>query len=204
MCFRALELTSFVSKNQRGILMSTTHKINQGDSVISLSTLYELFAETIWDHSENAELKELRKNMNILMPDDILFIPDKRQKELSVPADQQHKFKRKGIPATFRMQLFDIEEPRVDQKYTLNVDGRQYEGETDTQGVLEQSIPVDSKKGVIVIGPDRYRLELDFGYLDPLNEVIGVKKRLNNMGYDCGKPNNELDENMQNQLKLFQ
>jgi hypothetical protein len=184
--------------------MSTTHKINQGDSVISLSTLYELFAETIWDHSENAELKELRKNMNILMPDDILFIPDKRQKELSVPADQQHKFKRKGIPATFRMQLFDIEEPRVDQKYTLNVDGRQYEGETDTQGVLEQSIPVDSKKGVIVIGPDRYRLELDFGYLDPLNEVIGVKKRLNNMGYDCGKPNNELDENMQNQLKLFQ
>jgi hypothetical protein len=142
--------------------------------------------------------------MNILMPDDILFIPDKRQKELSVPADQQHKFKREGIPAIFRMQLFDIEEPRVDQKYTLNVDGRQYEGETDTQGVLEQSIPVNSKKGVIVIGPDRYRLELDFGYLDPLNEVIGVKKRLNNMGYDCGKPNNELDENMQNQLKLFQ
>ena len=102
------------------------------------------------------------------------------------------------------MQLFDIEEPRANQKYSFEVDGQQFDGQTDSRGVLEQTIPANSKKGVLIIGPDEYRLEIDFGYLDPINEISGVKKRLNNMGYDCGKPNNKMDDQMQTQLKLFQ
>lgn len=184
--------------------MPIRHEVKQGESVISLSELHGLFADTIWNHPENAALKEKRKNMNILMPGDILFIPDKRPKEVSRSTNEVHKFQRKGIPALFRLQLFDIEEPRANQKYTLDVDGKKYEGKTDSRGVLEQSIPANSKKGVLIIGPEEYQLEIDFGYLDPINEIAGVKKRLNNMGYDCGKPNNEPDENMKTQLRLFQ
>jgi hypothetical protein len=187
-----------------GLLMPIRHEIKQGESVISLSERHGLFADTIWNHPENAELKELRKNMNILMPGDILFIPDKKPKEVSRSTNEVHKFKRKGIPALFRLQLFDVEEPRANQEYTLDVDGQQYKGKTDSRGVLEQTIPTDSKNGVLIIGPEEFRLEIDFGYLDPINEISGVKKRLNNMGYDCGKPNNETDEKTETQLKLFQ
>ncbi|CAN5356262.1 hypothetical protein BH10ACI1_BH10ACI1_29880 [soil metagenome] len=184
--------------------MPIRHIIKQGESVISLSELHGLFADTIWNYPENAELKEKRKNMNILMPGDILIIPDKRPKEVSRPTNEVHKFQRKGIPALFRLQVFDIEEPRANQKYTLDVDGQMYEGQTDSRGVLEQTVPTNSKKGILIIGDDELRLEINFSYLDPINEIAGVKKRLNNMGYDCGEPNNKMDDKMQSQLKLFQ
>ena len=184
--------------------MPIRHEIKQGESVISLSEQHGLFADTIWNDPANAELKEKRKNMNILMPGDILVIPDKQPKEVNRPTGNVHKFQRKGLPALFRLQLFDIEEPRANQKYSLDVDGQQFEGQTDSRGVLEQTIPANSKKGVLIIGPDELRLEIDFGYLDPVNELAGVKKRLKNMGYDCGQPGNELDEQTRSQLQLFQ
>ena len=184
--------------------MPIRYEIKQGESVISLSEKHGLFVETIWNHPENAELKEKRRDMNILMPGDVLFIPDKRLKEVRRPTNNVHKFKRKGIPALFRLQLFDIEEPRANQEYSLEIDGKIYNGKTDSRGVLEKTIPTNSKKGVLIIGEQSYRLEINFGYLDPINEIAGVKKRLNNMGYDCGEPNNKLDEQVQIQLRLFQ
>lgn len=184
--------------------MPIRHVIKQGESVISLSELHGLFADTIWNDPANAELRAKRKDMNILMPGDVLIIPDKRLKEVRRETNNVHKFQRKGIPAIFRLQLFEIEEPRANQQFTLEVDGQKFEGQTDSRGVLEQAIPANSKKGVLIIGPDELELELDFGYLDPVNEIPGVKKRLNNMGYDCGEPDNNMDDKMQAQLKLFQ
>ena len=184
--------------------MPIRHVIKQGESVISLSELHGLFAETIWNDPANAELKARRKDMNILMPGDVLVIPDRRPKEVRRETNSVHKFQRKGIPALFRLQLFEIEEPRANQKYTLEVDGQHFEGQTDSRGVLEQAVPTNAKKGVLIIGEDKLQLEIDFGYLDPINEISGVKKRLNNLGYDCGEPDNKADEKMQTQLKLFQ
>lgn len=184
--------------------MPIKHVIKQGESVIGLSELHGLFAETIWNDPANAELCAKRGNMNILMPGDVLVIPDKRPKEVSRPTNNVHKFQRKGIPAIFRLQVFDIEEPRANQKYTLEVDGQKYEGQTDSRGVLEQALPANSKKGVLVIGPDEFQLDIDFSYLDPINEIAGVQKRLNNMGYDCGKPDNVLNDETRRQLRLFQ
>ncbi len=184
--------------------MPIRHTIKQGESVISLSELHGLFAETIWNDPANAELKAKRKDMNVLMPGDVLVIPDKRLKEVRRETNNVHKFQRKGIPAIFRMQLFEIEEPRANQKFTLEVDGQRFEGQTDSRGVLEQAIPANSKKGVLIIGADALQLKLDFGYLDPINEIAGVKKRLNNMGYDCGEPTNGINDEMRNQLKKFQ
>src|SRR5687768_1538270 len=165
--------------------MPINHQINQGESVIGLSEKYGLFAETIWNDAANAELKKKRRDMNVLMPGDILVIPDKRPKEVSKSTGNVHKFRRKGLPALFRLQLFDIEEPRANQKYTLEVDGQKFEGQTDSRGILQQTLPANSRKGILTIGAENFRLEIDFGYLDPINELAGVKKRLNNMGYDC-------------------
>lgn len=185
-------------------IMPIRHEIRQGETVISLSEIYGFFAETIWNDPANAQLKEKRRDMNILMPGDIVVIPDKLPKEVNRETNNVHKFQRKGIPAVFRLQMFEMEEVRANQKYCLTVDGRQFNGQTDSRGVLQEFIPTDSKKGLLIIGPDEYCLEIDFGYLDPINEISGVKKRLNNLGYDCGETGNKIDDNMQSQLKLFQ
>ncbi len=184
--------------------MPVKHEVEEGDSVISLSEEYGLFANTIWNDPDNAELKKKRKDMNILMPGDVVAIRDKRLKEVDKPTTKKHVFRRKGIPALYRLQLFDIEKPRANQKYRLVVDGQPYEGWTDDHGVLEEYIPATSKEGELIIGKDNFRLLIKFGYLDPINETTGVQKRLNNLGYDCGEPDGDLNDATKAALKAFQ
>ncbi|MGH9900503.1 MAG: hypothetical protein ACRD68_01550, partial [Pyrinomonadaceae bacterium] len=140
--------------------MPINHEVRQGESVISLSEEHGLFADTIWNDPENAGLKKKRKDMNVLLPGDVIHIRDKRLKEVDKPTGQKHVFRRKGIPALYRLQIFDIEEPRARQKYRLLVDGKLFEGETDARGVLEQYIPATSKEGELTIGPDNFRVLL--------------------------------------------
>jgi Putative peptidoglycan binding domain len=187
-----------------GRLMPTEHEVEEGDSVISLSEEYGFFANTIWNDPDNAELKKKRKDMNILMPGDVVVIREKRLKEVEKPTAKQHVFRRKGIPALYRLQVFDVEKPRANQQYRLTVDGQLYEGRTDAHGVLQQYIPANSRDGELVIGPDEFRALLQFGYLDPINELSGVQKRLNNIGYDCGEADGQLNPQTKSALRDFQ
>jgi len=180
------------------------HEVKQGDSVISLSERHGHFAVTIWDDPANAELKAERDNMNALLPGDVVVIPDKRPKGVSKPATQRHKFRRKGVPAQLRLQIFDVETPRASQDYTLVVDGAVIKGTTDARGVLEEWIDPGARRGKITIGPDKYLIELTFGHLDPHDELPGIQKRLNNLGFDCGEPTGQMNDKTQGALRAFQ
>ena len=184
--------------------MPINHQVVQGDSVIMLADTHGLFSDTIWDDPANATLKEKRKDMNELMPGDTIVIPDKRVKELDTPTDAKHRFRRKGIPALYRLQVFDVEDPRASQEFKLTVDGVLFSGTTDADGLLEVHLPATSKKGKLVIGPDEFTIEIDFGYLDPITEITGIQKRLNNLGYYCGEPDGTLNEMTKDALADFQ
>ena len=49
-------------------------KVMQGDSISSLAMQAGLSWETVWHDVKNAELKALRKNPNVLMPGDMVFL----------------------------------------------------------------------------------------------------------------------------------
>ncbi len=184
--------------------MPIRHTIQEGDSIIGLADEHGLFAQTIWDDGANAELKKKRQDMNVLMPGDVVVIPDKQPKDVTKPDKKRHKFKRKGIPAVFRIQVFDVEEPRANQDYTLDVDGTLLRGKTDGNGMLQEFVPPNARQGKLVVGPDHWELLIQFGHLDPHNETSGVQKRLNNMGYDCGEPDGELNPQTRQALSQFQ
>ena len=175
--------------------MPIRYTIQQGDSVIRLSEKYGVWSATIWNDPANAELKSLRKDMNELMPGDVVVIPDKTLKHVAAATGKRHVFRRKGIPALYRVQLFDVESPRANQAYKLTVDdGTPLEGSTDANGILEQYVSASAKQGELVIGPDAFTIALDFGHLDPITEISGVQKRLNNLGFFCGEPDGELND----------
>jgi hypothetical protein len=181
------------------------HVVKAGESVVSLAEKYGLFAPTIWDAPENAALKALRPDMNTLMPGDELFIPDLRAKAENVAPDQRHKFRRKGVPARFRIQLYDFGEPRANQVFTLVVDKTTtIEGTSDGDGVVEATLPPSAQTGRLTIGEDEFEVELAFGRLDPLSEISGVQQRLTNLGYDCGVADGELNERTRGALRAFQ
>ncbi len=185
--------------------MPTRHVVKAGESVISLSEHYGLFSETIWAAPENAELKARRPDMNTLLPGDVLVIPDKREGSQDAGTGKKHRFRRKGIPAHFQLQLYDFGEPRANQDYTLVVDDvHTIEGTTDEQGVLNTPLPAGARAGLLTIGEDAYEVELAFGELDPGDEISGSQQRLCNLGYDCGAADGKLGERTQAALRSFQ
>lgn len=181
-----------------------THVVKAGESVISLSEIYGLFAETIWDAPENQALRDARPDMNTLLPGDELFIPELRPRSETAATGQQHTFRRKGIPAHFRIQIYDFGEPRSDQDFTLVVDGATIEGRSNADGVVETKLPPGAKSGLLTIGEDEFQVALSFGHLDPLSELTGVQQRLRNLGYDPGRPDGKPGPRTESALLAFQ
>jgi hypothetical protein len=180
------------------------YTIEEGDTVIALSEEHGLYSETIWNDPANEELRGLRSDMNVLAPGDVVLIPDKRQKWLGAATGAAHQFRRLGIPAYYRLQLFDEVGPRANQSFTLKIGERTYEGTTDADGVLEQYVPASAKSGQLVIGPDELRVLLEFGNLDPISEIAGVQQRLNNLGFFCGEADGEMDDDTVDAIFEFQ
>lgn len=177
---------------------------SQGDSIPSIATDNGFFWETIWNHPENAQLKAKRKNPNQLMPGDEVFVPELRIKSVSKGADARHKFKRKGVPAKFRLLLKLLGEPRANEAYVLEIDGNTYRGSTDGGGILEQVIPPNAKGGQLLLKGGKEVIPIRIGSLNPIDEVSGIQQRLNNLGFTCGSEDGELDDQTRAAIRAFQ
>jgi len=184
--------------------MPTQHTVLERDSVTSLAEANGFFVQTIWNHPANAALKAKRTSMDVLMPGDVITIPDLVVGTMNRPTDKLHKFKRKGVPAMFRLQVFDGDGPRKEQDFLLTIGGQSFRGKTDASGTLEHTLPAGTREALLVIGPDRREFLLRFGELDPENELAGVQERLNNLGYECGDPDGTLNDATRKALRAFQ
>jgi hypothetical protein len=180
------------------------HTIVEGDSIPSLAFAAGLFPDTIWNHPQNAQLKEQRQDMNVLFPGDLVFVPDKQRRVEMADTDQLHKFRRKGVPCRLRLQLFNIETPRANEDFELSIDGRTQKGSADGAGVIEIWLPPDAKQGALKIGKDDAVIELKFGHMDPLAETAGLQKRLANVGYPMNDAPGEIRDSTREALLSFQ
>jgi hypothetical protein len=172
--------------------MSKTITVKQGDCFLNLSRQAGFAWETLWEHPENSQLRQLRKNPNIIKPGDEVFIPDLKVKTIPRPTDQKHRFVRKDQPAKFELTLTDMDIPRSKEEYVLIVDGQHRRGTTDSKGTLRESIPPGAVEGLLLLGPNQERFTIQFGFVDPIGEISGVKSRLRNLGHYDGDIDDEL------------
>jgi len=183
--------------------MPLEHKVEKGECISSIAEMYGFFPKTIWEFEENSGLKELRKDPNILLAGDTVTIPDKRLKEVAVQTGERHKFKRKGVPARFRLKILNGDVPRNNIAFTLLIDEKlKLEGETDGDGILDVSIPPTAKKGVITLDDGKQKINVSFGHLDPATEDDGVRQRLFNLGLI--KTSDAPDADLTAAVRMFQ
>ena len=182
------------------------YKVKQGDCISSIATRHGLFWEKVWNHPKNSRLKEQREDPNILYPGDVVFIPDKEERQESGATEQTHRFKLKGVPSKLCLVLKDEDDkPRANMNYTLEIDGQLFSGTTDGGGKLEHSIPPNAKKGRLIIeegGSEEY--SLDLGSIDPVAEITGVQARLSNLGYYFGPIDGKMNPETIEAIKYFQ
>ena len=209
------------------------YKVKKGDCIGSIAYSHGLTWEKVWNHPNNAKLKQVR-DPNLLLPGDQVFVPPLELRHESVSTDQRHSFKVKDTPAMLHLRLVDIDyTPRAGVDYTLNVDGQFLEGTTDSDGCIDESILPNAEKVILVVHPPSSEQEDDrdeqvytgpstqtptttqqektteeyeifLGNIDPASEIVGIQERLINLGYELVEPSGELDEPTQNALRHLQ
>ncbi|HEY9141621.1 MAG TPA: LysM domain-containing protein [Bryobacteraceae bacterium] len=117
------------------------YTVQQGDCVTSIADQYGLLWTTVWNHPNNNQLRQLRKDPNVLHPGDQLFVPDLDLKQVDCATDQRHTFVAKGPPAKLKIRLLDQDQPRAGVAYQLEIDGALKSGVTDSGGYIEQPLP---------------------------------------------------------------
>ena len=158
--------------------------VRPGDCITSIAAAHGHFWQTLWNAPENADLKATRKDPNVLLTGDRVFIPELREKVESCAAESKHRFRKKGIPAKLRLRLLLGSKPRSDLAYTLTIDETTFKGRTTSEGIVEAPLPPYAREGKLVLhakGGDE-TMPLDLGAIEPIRSVLGVQQRLLNLG----------------------
>ncbi|HYC89449.1 MAG TPA: peptidoglycan-binding protein [Thermoanaerobaculia bacterium] len=159
------------------------HVVAAGECIASIGYRYGFFPATLWDLPQNAKLKELRGDGNVLQPGDEVVVPELRPKWLPAATGKRHRFRWRGVPTVLKLRLLRVGKPRPKVPYRLEVDGRTIaEGTTDDDGRLEEFIPPNAKKGRLVVD-EVEMIELQLGSLQPVTTDAGVRGRLANLRY---------------------
>jgi N-acetylmuramoyl-L-alanine amidase len=181
------------------------HEVDQGDFIAKLARWYGLpHWEKIWEHPNNARLREERKTPNILFPGNLVYIPEREPKEVEKPTDQTHRFQAPRGRIKFQVSFLDGEKkPRAGVPYKIRFEnGPEFEGRTPGDGRISHEIPVDTDLGVLEI--DGERITIHVGHLDPIDTVSGVQARLKNLGYDPGPIDGEEGPRTRAAVRAFQ
>ncbi|MEO6755582.1 MAG: peptidoglycan-binding protein [Chthoniobacteraceae bacterium] len=98
-------------------------------------------------------------------------------------------------------------EPIANAAFRLVVDGVEItKGQTDGDGCVKISIPPDAQDGIFTFYPGTPKervIPLSLGGMDPVDTIIGARKRLCNLGYACNTVN-ELTPELKDALASFQ
>lgn len=168
------------------------HKVSEGESLPSIAVLYK-FADwrRIWNLPENTKLRSLR-DPNILLPGDMVFVPPKKPREVSITTELKHRFRLKGNLVWVRIVLEDEEHrPRPNLKYTLSFTNTNlvFENVTKGDGLIEIRIPTNLQEGYLRVRDlddpetpeELHRLYIN--HLDPVEDISGLVSRLRNLEY---------------------
>jgi Putative peptidoglycan binding domain len=184
------------------------HVVVQGECISSIAFDHGLSPDTVWNHPNNAELRSERKNPNVLLPNDVVHVPDVRIKIVQGATGKRHTFRLKSVPSTLDIRFAVGEKPRSGLSYVLTVDGADHAGTTDDDGRVKEWVMPDAQSVTLELDPGdggpKEAYEILTRQLDPVEEVSGQQARLKNLGYFAGEITGTMDDATTSALQLFQ
>jgi N-acetylmuramoyl-L-alanine amidase len=183
--------------------MPKEYTVQAGDSVESIAYDSGFFWETVWDYPANSQLRKIRDDPNILEENDVVVVPDKRQKQDPGATNNRHRFKRKGIPSILRVQLLDQDKPRAGVKYTVSFGEKKVSGSTDGDGWIKQFLMPDVTEGKLELETGEV-YNFTIGTVRPAKSLRGVQNRLRNLGFYGGPIDGQKSYELTAAIEKFQ
>jgi len=173
---------------------ASRHTVKQGERMATIASQYKFLRwQTLWDFAGNADLKDLRKNPNILFPDDDeVVIPTKLKREAEVAGGKAKyvvKCGRETLRVGFAVGWDWVE--RVSYTAKPDTGGPDLTDFLDSDGWMRIDVPPNTSQVQVALWTDDpdtpfATYELKVGELDPVREVTGVQARLASLGYYDG------------------
>jgi hypothetical protein len=174
--------------------------------VSSIAAANGLKVDAIWLHPDNAVIREIRRQPNVLLPRDRLAVPEPSLKTESRATDLRHRFQLLGEPTFLRIQVKRRDVPMAGCPFTLAVGAQTVEGVTGGTGLIEARIPPEPTTGFLRVmhGKDAYEFTLAVGGLHPVEAPTGIQQRLHSLGFECGAPDGVLGTRTRAAIRRFQ
>jgi N-acetylmuramoyl-L-alanine amidase len=185
--------------------MAQYHRVQQGEYLASIANKYGFSdCRTIYDHPKNAQLKQKRPNPNVLYPGDVLYIPEKQDKQEARSTGRQYTFEFKSPLVLLRIYVRDDGQPYANTKYCLTVGNEHYEDYTNQEGLVEKEIPIEATEALLTFEEEGLSWVLQIAHLDPITTISGVQARLNNLGFPCGNVDGIIGPKTRTAIQSFQ
>jgi hypothetical protein len=156
--------------------------IKQGDYLAALAHRFGFDPDTVWKHDKNTELCRTRPNPNILLPTDVLYIPDQVEEpvmhRLALGTTNTFVSEAPCVSITIRF----LDEALASQDYTVE-ELPHLTGLATDDGIASFSIPVTLPSFTIAFPDSGARFTFFVGHVDPIDTLTGVAQRLQNLGY---------------------
>jgi N-acetylmuramoyl-L-alanine amidase len=191
-------------------MSARVHTVAQGECMTYIAKKYG-FADpsAIYHHPDNADLRAIRPNPNVLYPGDEVHIPDSDPKWVGCATTREHDFKLKSPKKKLVIVLHGAAGvPMPGVPYELVVGEARHRGKTDATGKLEHPVDALATTGTLALWSDP-PFALDIGSLNPMDDcdddgVSGVQARLNNLGYGAGAIDGELGARTSAAIRAFE
>lgn len=189
--------------------MPVRHTVVAGETMATLAERHG-FARgaNLYEHPDNADLRDRRENPDVLAPGDEVVIPDPEEQRVEVRVDARHRFRVTRPRLRLKLEPRDCNGEALDGwQYVLTAGDTRFEGTVD--GPIEHPIPRGINTAQLDLTPEDdalqpLRWELRVGHLDPVETVAGQQARLNNLGFACGPNDGDAGPRTQQGVRSFQ
>ncbi|PCK04240.1 MAG: peptidoglycan-binding protein [Alteromonadaceae bacterium] len=195
--------------------MPTNHTVQQGETLTRIAHQHGFQSVgAIYDHPDNAELRQLRPDPDILNPGDNIIIPDIEDKVVTKTSSSRYSFTLKRLPKDqLILRLVDRKgQTWVNKRVVMDIGGQQHDLTTDSDGMVTIELPHEGslEGGNVDIYLEENSEQATFnmvsgvGTLDPVEELSGVQARCNHLSYDCGTVDGLNGSRTRKGVKAFQ
>jgi hypothetical protein len=178
--------------------------VAQGECIYTIAARTGHLWSTIWEHPQNAALRQARKQPGILLPGDRVFVPELAVKSVLLQSGRRHRIVIDGETVPLRLRMCDADgEPIANTNYRLEVAGQQIPVTTRDDGSFEVAVPIRAQDARLVRLDTGETYVLHLGHMDPTGAPGATRKRLANLGYHPDAPEGEIDAYTQHLLDEF-